>query len=76
MPPLQQRYFDMLMEHVRTDHYPSHQLLSRIEACLWSPEQYEQYVAMLLEKIERDHYPSHQLLDRLERMLTLAATVA
>jgi hypothetical protein len=74
--PLQQDYFDMLMAHVRADRYPSHQLLSRIEACLWTSDQIEQYVAMLIEKIQRDHYPSHQLLDRLERMLTLAATVA
>jgi hypothetical protein len=31
MPPLQQRYYDVLIERVRTDRYPSHQLLDLIE---------------------------------------------
>ncbi len=37
MPPLQQSYIDILMERCSTDRYPSHQLLDRIEASIWTP---------------------------------------
>jgi hypothetical protein len=76
MPPLQQRYLDILMERCRNDHYPSHQLLDRIEASIWTPEQISDYVEMLIEKCDESWYPSHQLLSRVERMLQLVATAA
>jgi hypothetical protein len=76
MPPLQQRYFDLLMERVSTDQYPSHQLLDRLESSFWTPEQVVQYVDMLLDKIDDSWYPSLQLLDRIERMLQIGAVVA
>ena len=76
MPPLQQRYYDILMDRVREDHYPSHQLLDRIEASIWTSEQMTGYVDLLLEKVDDCHYPSHQLLDRIERMMRLGAVVA
>ena len=76
MPPLQQRYYDILMDRVREDRYPSHQLLDRIEASIWTPEQMTEYVALLLEKVDDCHYPSHQLLARIENMMRLGAVVA
>jgi hypothetical protein len=76
MTPLQQRYYDILMDRIREDRYPSHQLLDRIEASIWSAEQMVDYVDLLLEKIDEDHYPSHQLLDRIERMMMLGAVAA
>lgn len=76
MAPLQQRYYDVLMDRVREDRFPSHQLLNRIETTIWSPEQMADYVQMLIEKVDESHYPSHQLLDRIERMMLLGATVA
>jgi hypothetical protein len=76
MPPLQQRYYDILMDRVREDRFPSHQLLDRIEASIWTGEQMTDYVALLLEKVDESHYPSHQLLSRIERMMTLGAVVA
>ena len=76
MPPLQQRYYDLLVDRVREDRYPSHQLLNRIEAVIWNSEQMTEYVDLLLEKIDDCHYPSHQLLDRIERMMRLGAVVA
>ena len=76
MPPLQQRYYDVLMERVRTDRYPSHQLLDRIETSIWTAEQVSDYVEMLIEKVDETWYPSHQLLARIERMLQIAATTA
>jgi hypothetical protein len=76
MPPLQQRYIDLLMERCSTDRYPSHQLLDRIEASIWTPEQISSYVEMLIEKVDESWYPSHQLMSRIERMLQLVATTA
>jgi hypothetical protein len=73
MTPLQQRYYDILIDRVREDRYPSHQLLDRIEASIWTSEQMVDYVDMLLEKVDDDHYPSHQLLGRIERMMMLGA---
>ena len=76
MATTQQHYFDILMERVRTDRYPSHQLLDRIEAALWTPEQVSDYVDMLLEKIDESWYPSGQMLDRVQRMLAMVAAAA
>jgi len=76
MPTPQERYFNMLMERVIEDRYPSHQLLDRIEASFWSPEQMVQYVEMLLEKADASWYPSHQLLDRIQRLMALSAAAA
>ncbi len=72
----QERLFEMLMERVSADRYPSHQLLNRIEETLWTSEQVVAYVDMLLEKIDEAWYPSGQLLDRAQRMMALAAVVA
>ena len=76
MPPLQQRYYDILMERVRTDRYPSLQLLDRLEATIFSSEQMVEYVDMLLEKVDDSWYPSGQLLDRIDRMMRLASVTA
>ncbi len=73
MPPLQQRYYDLLMERVRNDRFPSHQLLDRLEASFSTPDQVIAYVDMLLEKTDESWYPSHQILDRIERLLTIVA---
>ena len=76
MPPLQQRYLDVLMARCSGDQHPSHQLLNRIESSIWTPEQIAAYVEMLIEKCDETWYPSHQMLSRIERMLTLVATTA
>jgi hypothetical protein len=67
--PLQQRYLDQLFERIRSDRYPSPQLLDRIEISLWSADQIAEYVSVLLDKIDETWYPSSQLLDRVNRML-------
>jgi hypothetical protein len=73
MPPLQQRYFDMLMERVRSDRYPSLQMLDRLEASIYTPEQVTEYVDVLLQKCDECWYPSGQIMNRVERMMRLAA---
>jgi hypothetical protein len=72
----QQRYYEFLMERVRTDRYPSSQLLDRIEGVIWTPEQVTAYVDMLLEKLDETWYPSGQLMDRVQRMLGMVAAAA
>jgi len=76
MASLQQTYYDILAARVRADQYPSHQLLDRLEASLFTSEQLTDYISLLLEKLNETRYPSHQILDRTERMLVLAAGVA
>lgn len=76
MPSMQQRYYDILMERVRNDRYPSGQLMNRLEATIFSPEQLVEYVDLLLEKVDESWYPSGELMNRIERMLQLAATAA
>lgn len=73
MATTQQRYLDTLMERVRQDRYPSHQLLDRIEAALFTPEQVADYAELLLEKIDEAWYPSGQLLNRMQRILAFVA---
>lgn len=72
----QERYLEMLMERIRQDRYPSHQLLDRIEASFWTPQQIVEYVDLLLEKVDESWYPSKQLLERIQRLLALAAAAA
>ena len=76
MATLQETYYDLLLERVKADNFPSHQLLNRLEAAIYTPEQLTEYVNLLLENISRTRYPSHQMLRRAERLLTLAGTGA
>ncbi len=76
MAASQERYYEMLMERVRSDRFPSHQLLDRIEASFWSPEQLHEYVEMLLDKANEAWYPSHELLARIQRLLAFAAVTS
>ncbi len=76
MVPAQERYVAMLMERIRQDRYPSLQLMDRVEAALWTPEQISEYVDLLLEKADESWYPSKQILDRAHRMLAWGASVA
>ena len=72
----QEHLFEVLMERVSTDRYPSLHLLDRIEEIIWTPEQVVAYVEMLVSKIDESWYPSGQLLDRAQRVMAFAAPVA
>ena len=65
------RYFELVLEKVRDDRYPSGELMDRLEAALSSRDELEEYLDVLLEKLERDHYPSKQMLDRVHRLAPL-----
>jgi len=76
MATVQDRYLAMLMERIRQDRYPSHQLMERVEAAFWKPEQLVEYLDLLLEKVDESWYPSLQVLDRIHRLLAYAASAA
>ena len=76
VPAAQERYLAMLMERIRQDRYPSHQLLDRIEASFWTAQQVVAYVDLLLEKADESWYPSKQILDRIQRLLAYTAAAA
>ena len=69
MATTQERMFDVLMERVQTDQYPSGNLLDRIEALLYTPEQVIAYTEYLVEKVDEAWYPSNGLMGRVQRML-------
>jgi len=52
MPTAQERLYEMLMERVRDDRYPSNRLLDRIEETMWTTDQLVEYVDLLLDKID------------------------
>jgi hypothetical protein len=76
MAATQERYYEMLMERVREDRYPSPQLLDRIEAAIFTGEQFSEFLEMLVEKADQSWYMSPQLLDRIQRLLAFAAMAA
>jgi hypothetical protein len=72
MATAHERYYELVLERVAADRYPSGELMDRLEAAMSSREQLDKYLAVLLEKIEGDQYPSKQMLDRVHRLAPLA----
>lgn len=66
------RYINALLTRIAMDHYPSGELMDRVEILL-DREHIDDYLDILFEKVEQDHYPSKQLLDRIARW-TLSAS--
>jgi len=59
----QERLFELLMERVSTDRYPSHHLLDRIEGAVWTSEQAVAYALHEGERPPAGMQPSmHPLL--------------
>jgi len=71
--PIQQRYFDILIQRVSGDRYPSNQMLDRLEAAVATNDQLATYVDVLIDKVEESWYPSGQMLDRIQRMMSTVA---
>jgi hypothetical protein len=72
MAGAQDRYYELVLEKVSADRYPSGELMDRLEAAMSNREQLEEYLEVLLEKIEDDHYPSKHMLDRVHRLAPFA----
>ncbi|MDQ4007319.1 MAG: hypothetical protein M3211_04405 [Actinomycetota bacterium] len=57
----------ILMERVRSDPYPSVDMLTTIEALL-DPDELSEYAEILLEKVRADRYPSWPMIYRLHNL--------
>lgn len=65
---LHSQIFELLLDKVRTDPYPSTTQLDMIESILRDDET-EEYAEALMDKVRTDTYPS---IDHLNRLLKLA----
>ena len=65
------KYVEYVMRRIAADHYPSGELMDRVEAALASREHVAAYLDVLFEKVDGDHYPSRDLLDRIARFAPL-----
>lgn len=66
------RYMNVLLGHIAESHYPSGDLMDRVEIML-DRDHVDEYLEVLFEKVEADQYPSKHLLDRIARW-TLSAS--
>ena len=67
-PSPNDRYYELVLEKINDDRYPSGELMDRLELALRSREQLELYLNVLLDKVEQDSYPSKQMLDRIREL--------
>jgi hypothetical protein len=62
---LHTRIFDVLLEKVRSDPFPSSTHLDMLEAMVRDEDEAEQYTSALIDKVGQETYPS---LDHLRRL--------
>jgi hypothetical protein len=68
---LRQRYVQLLLDHVRTDPFPSLAHMDLIEATVRDPDQLVEYMEALMEKVESTRFPSLQMLRRIQRIAAM-----
>jgi hypothetical protein len=73
LPTLQEHYYNSLLTRVRSDRYPSSQLMNRLETMVATSDQVSEYLEVLIEKVDSCRYPSSQILDRIDRVLLAVA---
>jgi hypothetical protein len=66
--PLQERYAELLLEHIRADRYPSVTHMDMLEA-IAPPQILVEYTLHLMERIEEDTYPSIPMMQRLQALV-------
>lgn len=59
--------FDLLLEKVRNDPYPSSTMLDIIEGML-TPDEVPAYARTLMEKISADNFPSLDMIERVKAL--------
>jgi hypothetical protein len=64
---LRDELVDVLLERVRSDPYPSVDMLDKLEQLL-DPDELEDYAQVLLEHVRRDQYPSWGMIYRLHNL--------
>ncbi len=66
---LRQAYVDLLMEQVRSCHFPSPTMMSRIEQAVADRASAEDYVRALLENLQSERFPSPMMLQRVSILI-------
>ena len=66
--PLQERYAEVLLNHIRSDMYPSATHMDMFEAVA-PPQQLGQYLAHLMERIESERHPSTSMMQRVQAII-------
>jgi hypothetical protein len=62
------RLYDLILEKIEQDEYPSGELMNRLEESIESREQLAHYLDVLMDKVADNQYPSKQMLDRILRL--------
>jgi hypothetical protein len=65
---LNDAFYDVLLDKVSRDRFPSPSMLNMIEARL-TEEQLPDYVDVLLDKVSSDRFPSMDMLKRLSALI-------
>ncbi|MBD0281995.1 MAG: hypothetical protein ICV69_07355 [Thermoleophilaceae bacterium] len=65
---LQERYGELLLDHIRADRYPSVTHMNMLEE-IASPRVLVEYTLHLMERIEDDTYPSIPMMQRVQRLV-------
>ncbi len=66
--PLQERYGELLMEHIRSANYPSTTHMDMLEQ-IATPRVLAEYTMHLMERIEADEYPSIPMMRRVQSLV-------
>ena len=66
---LRQQYFEMIMDQVRSNRFPSPTMLDRIEGSVGDRASAEHYVQSLIDKLSEERFPSPVMLDRISQLL-------
>ena len=65
---LQERYGEVLLDHIRVDRYPSVNHMNMLER-IATPEVLVEYTLHLLQQNEADKYPSIPMLQRVQGLV-------
>ncbi|MBD0283152.1 MAG: hypothetical protein ICV69_13300 [Thermoleophilaceae bacterium] len=66
--PLQERYAELLLDHIRADRYPSITHMNMLEE-IATPRVLVEYTLHLMDRIEGDIYPSIPMMQRVQRLV-------
>jgi hypothetical protein len=66
-PTMHERFYELLLDAVRADRYPSTMMLDMLERGLQAAER-DELAEVLIEKVLADRYPSIPMLERIARI--------
>jgi hypothetical protein len=68
---LRQQYYEMIMDQVRSNRFPSPTMLDRIERSVGDRATAEEYIRSLIEKMGDERFPSPAMLDRVSGLIDI-----